>query len=240
MKHLFMFSMATCCILMLSACGATKEQKQAVDYMSDKYETKFTFSDSVDINNMSDEILEIVNEDLKDSVLNLVSTNADEALKIHSKDFSDDIYVEITETENGTVYKDNYLAVKNKEAIIDFVNNCIEPYFSEAYIDYQLSDKIVDVDTDATLDDILGNGYLLDIYVAVNEDDYFSDTYVERIGALLGQKGANFIVNFVVIPSDQFNDLSRSKIDTLVDEDIVVKQANLLKFNETMSLDWLK
>jgi len=129
------------------------------------------------------------------------------------------IFVEVNNSENNMIVKDNFLAVKHYNATVELLYHHATTIFDEAIIHYNVSKHGLspDLSANATLYEVLADtNRPFIIMIEVKESNISSRTQVEEVGRLIAENIERFILTIVVVDNNVYNTLTRDELNSKI------------------------
>lgn len=139
------------------------------------------------------------------------------------------------------VFLNNFLAVKHRDATIDFLHSRVTEVFNDTRIFYNVSDLGLspDLPADATLYEFLADTRVRIVVMAeVKESDFTSEDQAMKVAELIAESGVNFILTLVVVDDESFGTHTRETLGRRVALFQVIDCASISHRDGIINIIW--
>ncbi|MCL2048444.1 MAG: hypothetical protein FWG87_06920 [Defluviitaleaceae bacterium] len=144
--------------------------------------------------------------------------------------------------QSGRIFRDNYLAVKYQEQVVDFFQNLTASVLGETNIFYKVIDEgaSTDLSANATFAEYLADGHAPIIVTAeVRASNFISKEHAETIMEILLESCPYFYFTLVVVDDDLFGTFDDSTISRHIALHEFVHYASMTRIAEESKIRWI-
>jgi len=154
-----------------------------------------------------------------------------------------DILVQIENyKQNDKIYMDNFIAVKYRNATIDFIQDCAVSEFESATVFYEVSESVLspDLSSDATFNDFLENTQEpFVIMIEIKESDFSSEEQARKVAELIAEQVKQYYFTIVVVDDSVYGTFDRDSLNKHVSSDKFIHCAKITNIDDSIQVKWL-
>jgi len=141
------------------------------------------------------------------------------------------------------VLMNNFLAVKHKDATIEFLYNRVTDVFNNSNIFYDVAQRGLSqgLPPNATLYEFLADTRIhLVVRAEIKESDFISNEQVMKVAKLIAESGVHFILTIVVVEDDLFGSFTHETLRRLIPLRHFVHCAQVAYLGEDLRLMYVR